>query len=140
MVLDASDPSQVANARVLNIPVSGPGVANRLLIFTGTCVMEIGPLEEGLPVISTPLQVILIKGAFPGSVVQAAAFASLATVHAVGGSDPNNESYFELVDVRALIDPPPGGFLQLEAVLLTGVDSVLLRVNYQVSVLAHFVG
>jgi hypothetical protein len=137
MQLHASNPSEVANPGTLNVPVSGPGPVSTLMIFTGTAVMEIGPVEEGLPTISTPLSVVLFDGPFPGTLVKTSAYMTLASIRAVGGTDPNNQSQFELIDVRALID---SGLLQLEADLLTGTDSVLLRVNYQVFVTAHLVG
>jgi hypothetical protein len=137
MQLHASNPGEVANARMLNMPVGGPAAVDSLMIFTGTAMMQIGPVEEAFGVLATPLQIVLFDGPFPGTLVKASAYLTLASIHAVGGLDPNDQSEFELIDARAVID---SGLLQLEADLLVGTDSVLLRVNYQVFVTAHLVG
>ena len=47
MALDANNPDDVKEGKMLKLNITGPGDANRLLIFTGTAVTEFkGPDES----------------------------------------------------------------------------------------------
>jgi len=140
MALDANNPNDVKEGRLLKVPIQGPGNANRLLIFTGTAVTNFaGPAEsQGEGAISTGLLTITLLDAAhaPQDFIRSATFASIAAeTSGPGDEGPNDECYFDVTEVSTVKDFD--GSLALKAILRTGIDSVLLRVAYQANVLIH---
>jgi len=139
ILLDASNPNDVAEGKELEIIVNGPGDTNRLLIFTGTAIVSLrGPDEtEGL-VKNRDVKITLLNSASsPKDFRGAATFVSLAA-EASGQGDPNNandEWSFDISGVSTAPDPDLS--LVLRATLAVGIDSFLLRIAYQANVLAR---
>ena len=138
ILLDASNPNDVAEGKHVAMVVKGPGDANRLLMFTGTAIVRLrGPGEDEGTIRNRGLAITLLDTAnSPADFLRSATFASLAA-EASGQGDPeaNDEWFFEISNASTV--KAQDGSLVLLATLAVGFDSSLLRVAYQANVLAH---
>ncbi len=138
MVLDANNPDQVKEGKMLKLGIKGPGDANRLLIFTGTAVTNFSGPAEAVGGVSTGVLTVRLLDAAnsPKQFIRSATFASLAAEGSgAGDGGPNDEWFFDVTEVATVKDFD--GSLALKATVGTGIDSILLRVAYQANVLIH---
>jgi hypothetical protein len=139
MRLNANNPDEVKEGKMVKLGIKGPRDANQLLIFTGTAVTNFkGPVSSNERAVRTGgLSITLLDaGQSPREFIQSATFASVAAESSgAGDPGPNDEWLFDVTEVKTVKDFD--GSLTLEATLSTGVDSILLRVAYQANVLIH---
>jgi hypothetical protein len=138
MALNANNPDDVKEGKMLKLNIKGPGDANRLLIFTGTAVTNFKGPDESIGGTRTALLTVTLLDATqaPQEFIRSATFATIAA-ESSGAGDPsaNDEWFFDVSDVETVKDFD--GSLALKATLSTGIDSILLRVAYQANVLIH---
>ena len=113
MALDANNPNDVKEGRLLKVPIQGPGNANRLLIFTGTAVTNFaGPAEsQGEGAISTGLLTITLLDAAhaPQDFIRSATFASIAAETMFPFREQSVTKVFAFA--LFLVTPPLGFFI-----------------------------
>ena len=144
--LHADNPNDVANGSFLAAVVEGPSDVNRLLIFTGTAILNFpGPTEDQSDTTNVVnLEIILMQNFtsqfdIPKGISQwSATYVSLASEGSVAGSGDNDEWLFDTGenpgDISTFLDNDQA--LKLRATLVAGTDSNFNRVAYQASVLA----
>jgi len=147
--LDADNPDDVTSgvrptsdsqqpvATFIEAVVDGPNDANRLFIFTGSALVRLEmPDNRQVPgdTEKNSYRIILAKNLASGKDFRGSStFASLSTIENDDGED------FAHAVLSASTTVQSDGSLRMEARLGVENDSALLRLSYQVSVLAHVV-
>lgn len=147
--LDADNPDQVTSgirpasspqqpfATFIEARVDGPNDANRLFIFTGTAIVNFEmPFERQEPGTRELkfFRIILAKNLASGKDFRGSStFASLAHIQNDEGED------FAHAVLEANTTVQSDGSLRLQVRLGVENDSALLRLSYQVNVLAHVI-
>lgn len=122
---------QIANPQEMRVSVSGPGGANTLIIFTGTAVFTFK--GTGSSVERDTLS-FTVGPAFPiGQLRSAVATASLASI---SNSGPAVDALWAVDSVSAVIDVYAGRVRVTADLAVRDIDGFLLRMAYQVNVLA----
>jgi hypothetical protein len=142
--LHADNPDDVANGSFIQVVVKGPADVNRLLIFTGTAILNIaGQRTDDFVTSEVNLEIILMEK-FPFSVPKgvrqwSATYASLASQDSITRGADNDEFLFDTGvsdgDISTFLDGDQA--LKLRATLVTRNDCDFNRLAYQANILAH---